>query len=994
MGKMSKKKSKIFTYLFSKKMIFFVFLLFIFLLSAFSSVQAIDLGEANVSGLGLGATDPRVILARIIQIALGFLGILSVALIMYGGFLWMTSSGSEEQISRAKKILINAIIGLIIILASFGIVTFVLSKIKEATNINGSNTNPSASSSIGTGVLGNCLVEVVYPEDGQREVPRNTSIMITFKEAVDPASVCNDGGDGDCDGDPVRDDGRIRLYKTSDGEDGYLTNINVSNTPDRKTFIFVPGEYLGSPSERLWYTMNFSNDITLLDGSGVFDNCRNSYLEWRFEVSNRLDLVPPQILKKGVSPSPDNERDSATTISSASRAKDSITILNNSGINIYSPASLISSIGPNIDTVVVAPESSQGGALILRVQTDGIKVQMSRGGTLLGAADFNGRTVNFKNILSLTLSADPVAGNEWTINISSRVAPDTITIGQDVYTFVAVASAANQIIKGANANATVANIALAINSTRTDINASANANVVTVEAVAAGKRGNDLEFSASAPVSILSISHLQEGGDQVDNITVNDRKDQPMNTAIQITFNEPIMPLFVSGDATNVRNYIRIVNGDVAAKSSGNSCAIDAECISFNCEAGSCAGTNDYLPGTFRISNMYKTVEFVSDNQCGINGCGEAIYCLPENSILKVEIEAASLDGCSNCSSKSPYNTCVDGSCANDISGNYTNSRVRKYPLADMGVMDGVMDASFNSFDGNRNGYSEGSEYFWNDNTPVYSTDSQCQADFEEIIAAIVAERKDKNNLLGEITGTFDSAIPCASPNSAACLAAQRSVFQKLGFADAKHDQNGNLFIIDENEDQPSLGACAPDTVSSVLCGSVDAPMFFCVQGDNSQWSFYINDKMEINPPVIESLSPAKNVGTNLASPVLVVFDKLMMSSTLKTGGTIIADGEGSLISHRNVNIWSLSGVVPGYWITNEILLDDNGLPKKTQASINHSLFAESVTYRAQVGSGVKDIYQNCFKPSNGPDCAPTASKPSCCNGSAVDSLDANGNCP
>lgn len=76
--------------------------------------------------LGLSADDPRIIAARLIRVAIGFLGILFVILILWAGFLWMVSGGKDEQVSKAKGVFYNAVIGLIIILSAYSIVTFVL----------------------------------------------------------------------------------------------------------------------------------------------------------------------------------------------------------------------------------------------------------------------------------------------------------------------------------------------------------------------------------------------------------------------------------------------------------------------------------------------------------------------------------------------------------------------------------------------------------------------------------------------------------------------------------------------------------------------------------------------------------------------------------------------------------------------------------------------------------------------------------------------------
>ena len=98
-----------------------------------TNVLAVDAGLNEVSEtIALGDTDPRVLAARIIQIFLGFLGVIAVGLIIYGGFLWSNSQGDSEKIDLAKKLLQSAAIGLLIILMAFSIATFVLNRIIDA----------------------------------------------------------------------------------------------------------------------------------------------------------------------------------------------------------------------------------------------------------------------------------------------------------------------------------------------------------------------------------------------------------------------------------------------------------------------------------------------------------------------------------------------------------------------------------------------------------------------------------------------------------------------------------------------------------------------------------------------------------------------------------------------------------------------------------------------------------------------------------------------
>lgn len=82
---------------------------------------------AGDKGAGLGVVkDPRTIVAEIIRIVLGFIGTIFFVLTLYAGYLWMTAAGNEEQVTKAKTLLFQATIGLIIILMAFAITSFAI----------------------------------------------------------------------------------------------------------------------------------------------------------------------------------------------------------------------------------------------------------------------------------------------------------------------------------------------------------------------------------------------------------------------------------------------------------------------------------------------------------------------------------------------------------------------------------------------------------------------------------------------------------------------------------------------------------------------------------------------------------------------------------------------------------------------------------------------------------------------------------------------------
>jgi len=99
-----------------------------------SSAEEI-LSNTGLTVYGQNATDDSQTLADkvggIINVVLGFLGIIFLILIIYAGFLWMTAAGNDDAVGRAKKILINSTIGLVIVIAAYTISSFIFNAIQQ-----------------------------------------------------------------------------------------------------------------------------------------------------------------------------------------------------------------------------------------------------------------------------------------------------------------------------------------------------------------------------------------------------------------------------------------------------------------------------------------------------------------------------------------------------------------------------------------------------------------------------------------------------------------------------------------------------------------------------------------------------------------------------------------------------------------------------------------------------------------------------------------------
>lgn len=72
------------------------------------------------------STDVREFIIRIVNFALGFLGLIAVLIVIYGGVLYVTAGGEEEKTQKGKKAIAYATIGLLIVLGSFAFVNTVI----------------------------------------------------------------------------------------------------------------------------------------------------------------------------------------------------------------------------------------------------------------------------------------------------------------------------------------------------------------------------------------------------------------------------------------------------------------------------------------------------------------------------------------------------------------------------------------------------------------------------------------------------------------------------------------------------------------------------------------------------------------------------------------------------------------------------------------------------------------------------------------------------
>lgn len=113
---------------------------------------------------GFSTINLVLLIARLIRAFLTVTGIIAVVFIIYAGFRWTTAGGDDTKVKKAKDILKNAVIGLVIIFSSFIVAQFVISQI--------------------TGAVGGDTSIVEDDDEGDGDIPDSDTARYFYLESV------------------------------------------------------------------------------------------------------------------------------------------------------------------------------------------------------------------------------------------------------------------------------------------------------------------------------------------------------------------------------------------------------------------------------------------------------------------------------------------------------------------------------------------------------------------------------------------------------------------------------------------------------------------------------------------------------------------------------------------------------------------------------------------------------------------------------------------
>jgi len=934
--------------------------------------QPDQLGLTDAQQIGLGQADLKTIISRVVQIALGFLGLVTVIIILYGGFIWMTSQGDAAKVEKAKKILTNAIIGLIIILSAYMIVAFIF------RNAGGGGDGPGT----GTGTtptypnwgIGHGPIESVFPSPLATDVPINTWIAVTFKENVIPNSICNTTGTF-CNGEPIKDTNKIKhvsicQVSSANFQDGaacvtegfteaFFENSVVFNRDgDNRTFVFYPKKslengdtqqlYLGSVDavKRIFQVTLKADILRVADGKSIFSDYKvKQGYAWQFETNGKLDLDPPEIVStnvvlnnqgqfdgnniSGVYPNPDSQADSYGAAGAPTQGEAQITFsgqpqfempptINNTmfvGQMIESKLEYVEGQGSGADLKArttagfALPSGASSGTVEFRVDSGATTVTFTQGVALLGLSNATKPITNntVDTGMGITIVGVFPQASTWKFNVAQQKGEMLVLAnGADKFNFLFATSAYSSATITKTDPATKATTVYYV----VPVGATKEATAASLVNVLNRNSNVNNLISASTVGAVAKIQAKQSGTNSLTLTKATNYGAYASLTGSLKGTNATDIQETKGGSRDVYRNTIFQINFNEAI----NPLFVDRIKVSYrHTDAG--GGITNY-----NYDFVDRTVT-TTDMQIAIS-----------NQYRTIEIRGNIACGRNSCGN-TIYCWPINDVAADPNAAGYYANKATMYKIEVAAAPLATGDCAGKN---------------WGDEATDGS--NRCYKDIGT--DRVYYPQADLTGGLAGVTGLIDMAGNSFNGS-----------FNSYKFTTTTY--NGIT------EGQSGTGVGKSQVNPYIL--NAHSPFYKPVAnyGDNFAWYFWLSDKIDLQAPLVSQIDPIGDEQfSDVTRPILVTFNKVMRSSTLKPGYNYgdINDKKARSTRYLLFETLTANANPVGYWVANYGEdTDADTFPNQTRADIQHSDLALYIKYGPLAGWGLESITQNCFVPSAGP---------------------------
>lgn len=273
-----------------------------------ASPVAAQINTSVGDGLALSSRDPIEVILYILSWLLGIAGFLLVFYILYGGWLWMSSRGEQDKIDKAKRVLQQGVVGLVIIMSAWGITLYLLRLFSDATGtqLGGSNVNNCIGCSVPKGGS-SFYVMSTHPSANQTDVYLCSDITVRMSDYVNQDTVTSDNWylqveEGLGEGESCSANNSCASALCQDGQcvgETVAGTIGFGPGDSTKYFNFIPDEDLPEGTTYLAHVEGGEGGVVDADGVAM-----SSSYEWTFTTGSDTDEIPPVVEENGSSPFP------------------------------------------------------------------------------------------------------------------------------------------------------------------------------------------------------------------------------------------------------------------------------------------------------------------------------------------------------------------------------------------------------------------------------------------------------------------------------------------------------------------------------------------------------------------------------------------------------------------------------------------------------------------------------------------------------------------
>lgn len=254
-----------------------------------------------------GSGSWRIAALRVFQIVWAVVGAGALGLMVFGFVRLRKSHTSDDLLmaASAKRLIIIGAISLGVVVVIFIVLAVIYGTLaaRESTFFGNEKEPETISTSSLGGMIGHySKVKQHYPGRDEKNIPRNSAILVYFSESLKPESLYSE------DKKVLRS--AVTVQKTGSKDASDLAPLLGELSSDGMVLKLIPEGLLGEANKKTSFTVSLLAGMRKVNGDSLFGNTGG--YTWQFEVNGIVDNTPPTV--ESVMPLPQDKKTDASGI--------------------------------------------------------------------------------------------------------------------------------------------------------------------------------------------------------------------------------------------------------------------------------------------------------------------------------------------------------------------------------------------------------------------------------------------------------------------------------------------------------------------------------------------------------------------------------------------------------------------------------------------------------------------------------------------------------